>query len=208
MTHMSAELKFDVARPVAIPRQSEAAVYIRFPDFMDAFAIRLPADATRSAEILARFIFSRHLPWVERLMRIRDAVAGRCGLKTASNLVEETIEENAARIGLFSIYSTSETEIVLGADDRHLDFRVSVLWADDPVAAPMPRLIVTTTVKCHNRLGRAYIFIVAPFHRLVVKAYLRRSAATGWPRSVHGRSSHVRCSHAPLEEDSSHASPL
>jgi hypothetical protein len=39
-----------------------------------------------------------------------------------------------------------------------------------------------TVVPCHNLLGRAYIFVIAPFHRMVVKASLRRAAMLGWPR--------------------------
>jgi hypothetical protein len=39
-------------------------------------------------------------------------------------------------------------------------------------------------VHCHNRLGRFYIFVIAPFHRLVVKASLRRAAALGWPKQA------------------------
>jgi Protein of unknown function (DUF2867) len=42
-------------------------------------------------------------------------------------------------------------------------------------------VVVSTVVHCHNLLGRLYIFVIAPFHRLVVKAGLRRAALLGWP---------------------------
>jgi Protein of unknown function (DUF2867) len=41
--------------------------------------------------------------------------------------------------------------------------------------------VVSTVVHCHNRLGRTYITLIAPFHRRVVEAGLRRAARLGWP---------------------------
>jgi hypothetical protein len=38
-------------------------------------------------------------------------------------------------------------------------------------------------VHCHNRLGRIYIFLIAPFHRWLVQAILRRAAHIGWPQA-------------------------
>jgi hypothetical protein len=42
-------------------------------------------------------------------------------------------------------------------------------------------LTLSTVVHCHNALGRTYIRVIAPFHRLIVKSCLRRAARTGWP---------------------------
>ena len=46
------------------------------------------------------------------------------------------------------------------------------------------RLTLSTVVHCHNRLGRVYLFVIAPFHRLIVRSGLRRAARLGWPRVV------------------------
>jgi len=48
---------------------------------------------------------------------------------------------------------------------------------------------VSTVVHCHNLLGRTYLRVIAPFHRLVVKASLDRAARVGWPSAlahIHG----------------------
>jgi len=37
-----------------------------------------------------------------------------------------------------------------------------------------------------NLLGRVYIGVIAPFHRQVVKAGLRRAAHIGWPKASTG----------------------
>jgi hypothetical protein len=36
-------------------------------------------------------------------------------------------------------------------------------------------LVVTTVVHCHNRLGRAYLAAIAPFHRTILRANLHRT---------------------------------
>jgi hypothetical protein len=42
-------------------------------------------------------------------------------------------------------------------------------------------LVTITIVHCHNLLGRSYLAMILPFHRLVAHANLRRAARVGWP---------------------------
>lgn len=37
-------------------------------------------------------------------------------------------------------------------------------------------LVVVTVVHCHNRLGRAYLALIAPFHRVIAQANLEQVA--------------------------------
>ena len=60
-------------------------------------------------------------------MRLRDALVAGLGLKTSGQMASLSAEEQAARVAIFRIYTTTPTEIVLGEDDTRLDFRVSVL---------------------------------------------------------------------------------
>jgi len=114
-------------------------------------------------------------------MALRDLLVAGFGLKTAGHLATLGSERGAARLNIFKIYSTSPTEIVLGEDDKHLDFRLSVLCSDETSPGAACRLTLSTVVHCHNRLGRLYIFLIAPFHRLVVQSSLRSAARSGWP---------------------------
>jgi hypothetical protein len=41
-------------------------------------------------------------------------------------------------------------------------------------------VVLASVVHCHNRTGKLYITLIAPFHRLVVRAMLKRAAARGW----------------------------
>ncbi|WP_342447330.1 DUF2867 domain-containing protein [Methylobacterium platani] len=79
------------------------------------------------------------------------------------------------RIDFFPVLSRSEREIVLGEDDIHLDFCLSLLLS--PSLDGRADLVATTVVRCRNRLGRAYLAAIMPGHVLVVRSVLKRAAA-------------------------------
>ena len=72
-------------------------------------------------------------------------------------------------VGMFRAFARSGEEILIGADDRHLDFRASMLVRRDASRSSA----VLTTVVHFNSLGRPYFFVVRPFHRLIVTSLLR-----------------------------------
>ena len=166
---------------VSLPQESGVANVYASVNLADAYSIELPIGASTNPELLARFIFSQQAPWISSLMSVRDALVAGFGLKTAKQLQSIGAEDKASRVGIFKIYSTSPTEVVLGEDDKHLDFRLSVLCSNQPSPGATCQLTLSTVVHCHNRLGRLYIRLIAPFHRLIVQASLRRAARVGWP---------------------------
>lgn len=175
-------VEFTLATPVEIPAQSHIAHAYSSMNLADAFAIRLPFSASGDPYLLAQFIFTHQPSWIGKLMRVRDVIVACFGLKTAQHLATLAGNAKNSRVGIFKIYSTNETEIVLGEDDKHLDFRLSVLCSVAPAPENVRQLTFSTVVRCHNFLGRAYIRVIAPFHRMVVKASLRRAASIGWPQ--------------------------
>ena len=145
-------------------------------------ACRPAPGASTDPETLARFIFAQQPRWVGRLMGVRDLLVAGFGLKTATQLQDPAVAGHHPRVGIFRIHETRPHEIVLGEDDRHLDFRLSVLLEPVPAAGgAAAQVVLSSVVHCHNRLGRLYILLIAPFHRAVVQATLRRAARTGWP---------------------------
>ncbi|WP_434609909.1 DUF2867 domain-containing protein [Pseudomonas sp. R1-7] len=168
--------EFELVTSVPVPLRSGLTHLYKSMNLADAFAIRLPAGTSSNPDLLARFIISQQPSWIGWLMKVRDTIAACFGLKTASHLA--TL---ADRIQIFKVYSTNKTEIVLGEDDKHLDFRISILCPEEGEPEDTRQLVFSTVVHCHNRLGRAYLFVIAPFHRLVVKASLRSAARVGWP---------------------------
>lgn len=151
-------------------------------DLADAYAVRLPDNAVADPELLARFVFGHQASWVAGLMRIRDALVAGFGIKTSKQLQSMPESGKVRRIRFFRIYETDAREIVLGEDDKHLDFRLSVLLQTRDVSGASARyLVLSTVVHCHNRLGRAYILLIAPFHRWIARSSLRSAARAGWP---------------------------
>ncbi|WP_422003196.1 DUF2867 domain-containing protein [Reyranella sp.] len=143
--------------------------------FADAFAIDLPGHATDDAGRLATHMLSGQARWVRWLLALRDTLVAGFGLKTSAGLRDDGATD---RIDFFRVYDRRRHEIVLGEDDRHLDFRLSVLVEG---STPRRRLVATTVVTFNHWGGRAYIAAIAPFHRLIVKSSLRRAARSGWP---------------------------
>ena len=87
-------------------------------------------------------------------MALRDRLVAPLGLKPAP-------------ASGFPVVSETPEQVVLGFDDSHLDFRVVVT-----VAAGKATL--TTIVRRRNWLGRAYLFAILPFHRLIARAFAAR----------------------------------
>lgn len=175
-------IEFTLARPVALPAQSGIIHAYKSLNLADAFAIPLPPNASTDPDLLARFIFEHQPSWVGKLLSVRDAIVARFGLKTAQDLAALGADGKAGRLGIFKVYSTTATEVVVGEDDKHLDFRLSILCSGGPAPDSGRLLTLSTVVHCHNLLGRAYILAIAPFHRMVVKASLQRAARLGWPQ--------------------------
>jgi uncharacterized protein DUF2867 len=141
---------------VAVPPSPMAERTLPRVDYADAFAVALPADAPRDPEALADRVFHSPPKWVLAAMGARNALVRAIGLKTPGS----------ARTG-FPLLHRDEREVVFGLDDRHLDFRVSVIVEGDTA-------VVATHVWLRNALGRAYFAPVRLVHPIVVKAMMRR----------------------------------
>ncbi|WFU16794.1 DUF2867 domain-containing protein [Bradyrhizobium sp. CB3481] len=137
--------------------------------FADAFCIEV-GDRDLDARHAAERMMARQPRWAELLVRLRNFLVAPLGLKTSG------ANPDAPRdmIGIFPVVSETPDRLIAGFNDRHLDFRVVV---DVTAAGEARQVTATTVVKTHNRLGRTYLAIIMPFHRLIVPALLRQIAA-------------------------------
>lgn len=158
----------------AVAIDADAGLTSVLPGFTFADAYRVtgaikPISAGRAASI----IFGTSPAWVDALMAVRNGVVGLFGLKAGRR--HATIA-GQAQIGMFPVLAESPEQILLGLDDRHLDFRIVVtVGAAD---ATQRQVTLTTIVKTHNTLGRAYLAAILPFHRLIARRMLDRAAST------------------------------
>src|SRR5437763_16828096 len=150
------------ARAVPVPFDTVLAPLYVGADLVDAFAIHLPAGASDDLEVLARALFERQAWWIRALTWVRDAVMATVGVKS-SRAIGAAAATRESVIGYFPLLSKSAGELVVGEDDRHLDFRVAILLRTG--AAGGRALGVVTAVHCHNRPGRTYLAGSATFPR-------------------------------------------
>lgn len=141
-------------RRVAVDRRVADPVLAQW-DYGDAFRVSLPAsvDPRRAARQLFRAG-----PTGTRVLRARDRWVRPLGLAPVAG----------SGATIFPVLSADEEVVVLGMDDRHLDFRVVLLSVPSG-------MVVTTLVRRHNILGHCYFAVVRPVHRRVVPLLLRRS---------------------------------
>jgi hypothetical protein len=148
-----------VIKRTTIPENSVISNGFDRIDYCDAYRVVKPTDD--NAEDIANEIFK--LPkWAKGLMNIRNSIAGIFRLKSK----KETSEEQTT---YFAVIEKSENEIVMGENDKHLNFRVSVL-----IDRTNSFIYLTTLVHFNNFWGRAYFFPVKPFHKIIVKSILKR----------------------------------
>jgi hypothetical protein len=112
----------------------------------------------------ARLILENPPAWVSFLMRLRNCVVRWFGLK----IVQLSAGESA---GGFPIIASTSDRTVMGFDDHHLDFRIVI---DVEAHDSNPTISVTTLVNRKNWLGWVYMMFVAPIHRRIVPATLKK----------------------------------
>ena len=162
------------AHAVPVPSDSVLAPLYGGADLLDAYAVQLPAGASDDLEALARAGFERPAWWIRALTRLRDMMMATVGVKS-SREVRIAAAARGPVIGFFPLLSKSAGELVLGEDDRHLDFRLSVQLRAG--AAGGRELVVVSVVHCHNWLGRTYLAVIMPFHRVIARASLEQAAS-------------------------------
>lgn len=147
--------------------------------FIDSYKGRFsdPEDATEIQQI-GKLFFSAGPKWLDRLFAFRNRMVKFFGLKVPGKVAERKRQlQNfrcvpGERIGLFKVIQRTEKEVVLGEDDKHLDFRVSLLLQKNKEHSDERELSISTLVKFHNSWGKLYFIPVRPFHRLIVLAML------------------------------------
>lgn len=134
--------------------------------FSDAFSITIDDDL--NARLAAERMMAGKTWWIDALLMLRNIIVAPFGLKDGKHK-----DASLDVIGIFPVVSEAPKRLVAGFDDKHLDFRVVVDVSD---AERGHAITATTLVMTHNLLGRAYLAIIMPFHKIVVKSMLRRVA--------------------------------
>lgn len=128
-------------------------------DYFDSY--RLTKTIDQNIEQITEDIF--HLPaWVNWLMTLRNSIVRFFGLKTGKG-------KNKDQEFFFDVISRNENEIAMSEEDKHLNFRTSIM-----IDRENSFVYLTTLVQFHNKGGQFYFFLIKPFHQLIMKQLLKR----------------------------------
>ncbi len=144
------------ARATAVPDTPLLAAALPRVDFADAYAVRVFPGAPTDPQVWADAIFRDPPRWVVGLLVLREAAVGLVGIARGGRSSFDTL-------------ARTDEEVLLGTDERHLDFRASVRREPQ-------RVVLTTVVRLHNRRGRGYFALVRRVHPVVVRGMLSRAA--------------------------------
>jgi len=146
---------------------------IRTAYFHDSYCAPLARPELGIVDIF--FALFGHTPlWMKLVLIVRNTVAGLFGLEvpTVGEIMKPEVRcaySVGERIGPWPIFFISDNEIVAGRNNKHMDFRLSVLKAMDGDATSV---VVSTICTVRNVFGKIYLFFIAPFHRNGVRSLM------------------------------------
>ena len=146
--------------------------------FHDSYRVPLLRPGLSIVDIF--FALFGHTPrWMKALLIARNAIASWCGLEapTADEILKPAVRASyrvGDKIGPWPIFFIGDNEIVAGRNNKHLDFRLSVLRVRDGDAESV---VVSTVCSVHNLAGKIYLFFIVPFHRTGVRSLLANAVA-------------------------------
>ncbi len=148
--------------------------------FKDSYRAPLSTAGASPADLFVA-IFCHHPPWMKAVLILRNRLASWGGL--AAPIAAEILQPQSKStvgvgdvIGVWPIHLLGERELIAGRDNHHLDFRVSVLRERVGAAE---QVVVSTVCSVHNRFGKVYLFVIAPFHRWGVRLLIERAVRAG-----------------------------
>jgi len=155
---------------IELPKNSDLHKFIKKGDFVDCYN---NDDVNESISITqATMVALAQMPkWVDGLMKIRNFAVSFYGLKTGADIAKMPLDKTnfivGDHIGLFRIQSITKDEILIGEDDKHLNFLISILRHKGGIS-------LATWVQTHNWFGRIYLKTIMPFHKIIVRNAVQR----------------------------------
>ena len=145
---------------IDLPADSRLHDFVNANDFLDCYAVSANLSPRMAAEEIVKFP-----GWARALVVLRNILVAPFGVMPDG-------PDTGDKLGPFPVVDETDQEIIAGFDDRHLDFRVSIMSRDG-------RVSLATWVHPHHIGGRAYLAAIMPFHIAIARNALRRVARLG-----------------------------
>ena len=165
-----------IIKKKTLPNKSKLKIVESSFDYMDSFGCAFSDKENKIyfPEISEAFLKSKS-KWVSALMKLRNKIVKPLGLKTSEKVDDKEIQnlkcEKGKRYGIFKVIDKSENEVILGENDKHLNFRISILL-DNPTK-DTKILTISSIVRFNNWYGRLYFMTIKPFHNIIVPNFLK-----------------------------------
>ena len=162
--------------PEASLLQQEEILYDYINSFKGSFIDR---ENGITPNMVCKAFFATAPKWINQLFNFRNILSSFSGIKSSPNantkksLFESFKVEMGHRLGLFKVYAITKNEVVLGEDDKHLNFRIYFHIRKQTTDGKIKELTVSTAVKFNNWFGRLYFLPVKPFHKFIVPSMLK-----------------------------------
>lgn len=137
--------------------------------FLDRKSLATPTDTCKAFLLSVREL-------VQKLLNRRDKMASLFAFKKAKAMEMQKLTsfkyETGEQLGVLKVFYRNNNEIILGANNRHFDFKISLLLED---AKPNGKrsLNFSAGVIFNNSLGRFYFLLIKPFHKLMARRLLK-----------------------------------
>lgn len=129
-------------------------------DYKDCYREKVTDKPHITVKQLFDSMFLQYPKWVSWLLKLRDFIVKPLGVKASKSFEELIMEQNSH-------------EIILGTEDKHLTFYVSVSCFETKCNERIAG--ITTLVKYNNFLGRVYFVAIWIFHKFIVHRLLKRA---------------------------------
>lgn len=146
-------------------------------DYFDTYCIFIQNPQNYSIDYLTGLFFTSMPNWIKNLLSFRNFFVKFFGLQGGNiDKLKEPDKSVYYAIGseavIFKVSDRNENEIVMADNDKHLNFRTSLMIekADDK---NIFNFYSATIVHYNNIWGRFYFLPVKPFHKLIIRTMLK-----------------------------------
>src|SRR5262252_6855255 len=162
-----------------VPRHSALGKdLIERADFRDAHSAPLSRSDRSVVEIFFA-IFAQRPGWMKLMLIARNKAAALAGLEVPTTSEIMNMEQRdryfiGEKIGPWPIFFLSSDELVAGRDNKHMDFRLSIMKVHDGVR---PSVVVSTLCMVHNKFGQYYLSSIIPIHKFGLRRLMTNALA-------------------------------
>ena len=158
-----------------IPRNDKIFISFGKVNYEDRFCLIHETKKIINIDFTIAKLIKSIPKWFDLLLNLRNVIARIFGLKTGKigNIYknsEKLIFKQDQMIGDIFIFFKDKNHLIAELKDKHLDFRFSIFIRQKE---GITKVSLSTIVKINNFFGWMYIFLIKPFHRLIIQNFLK-----------------------------------